>query len=204
MLIAKAAAEIRPGYPDQPEVLLSPVRRSEKFFTLLRQAMARGAQLVCGGERIELDGTVSETGVFLQPTVLRVDGLAGAREVDAVRHETFFPLLPVVVPEPGSDADLLDLVVDYVNSNEYGLRNSLWCGSDEIVERFVREVSNGGLLKVNDSHIGFLPYLPTHGGTGLTSGVYGEANYPILKTSHQQGVSVARGVSPRDTVFGTR
>jgi acyl-CoA reductase-like NAD-dependent aldehyde dehydrogenase len=203
-LIIKAAAEIRPGFPDQPDVLLSPVRRSEKFFTLLHQALERGAQLVCGGERIELDGTVSETGVFLQPTVLRVDGLADARRVDAVRHETFFPLLPVVVPEPTSDAELLDLVVDYLNSNEYGLRNSLWCGSDEIVERFVREVSNGGLLKVNDSHIGFLPYLPTHGGTGLTSGVYGEANYPILKTSHQQGVSVARGVSPRDTVFGTR
>ncbi|AGL15826.1 aldehyde dehydrogenase [Actinoplanes sp. N902-109] len=203
-LVVKAAAEIRPGYPDDPGVLLSPVRRSEKFFRLLEQALSRGAQLVCGGDRIELDGTVSETGVFLQPTVLRVDGLAGARTVDAVRDETFFPLLPVVVPEPMSDADLLDRVIAYVNSNEYGLRNSLWSGSDEVVERFVREVGNGGLLKVNDSHIGFLPYLPTHGGTGLTSGVHGEANYPILKTSHQQGVSIARGAAPRETVFGPR
>ncbi|GIF14555.1 aldehyde dehydrogenase family protein [Actinoplanes teichomyceticus] len=200
--VAKAAAEIRPGLPGEPDSLLSPVRRSEKFFALLEQARSRGAQLVCGGERIELDGTVSDTGVFLQPTVLRVDGLAGARDVDAVRHETFFPLLPVVVPEPAADAELLDRVIQYVNSNEYGLRNSLWAGSDEVVGRFVAEIRNGGLLKINDSHIGFLPYLPTHGGTGLTSGVYGEANYPIVKTSHQQGVSISTGSNPRQAVFG--
>lgn len=203
-LVVKAAAEIRPGYPDDPAVLLSPVRRSEKFFRLLNQAKALGAQVVCGGERTELDGSVSETGVFLQPTVLRVDGLTDARRVDAVREETFFPLLPVVVPASGDDEALLDQVITYVDNNAYGLRNSLWTGSDAVLDRFVREVGNGGLLKVNDSHIGFLPYLPTHGGTGLTSGAYGEGNYPILKTSHLQGVSIARGLSPRDTVFGTR
>ncbi|HWH01649.1 MAG TPA: aldehyde dehydrogenase [Pilimelia sp.] len=200
--VRELAARIRPGLPGDDDVLLSPVRRSERFFHLLDEATAHGATLVCGGRRLEVDGTPSDTGVFLEPTVLRVDGLAGAREHAVVRHETFFPLLPVVVPEPGDDDELLDRVLDFVNANEYGLRNSLWARAPEVVDRFVAQVRNGGLLKVNDSHIGFLPYLPTHGGTGLTSGAHGEANYPILKTSHLQGVSISTGTQPRAAVFG--
>ncbi|WP_157472826.1 aldehyde dehydrogenase [Frankia sp. EAN1pec] len=199
--VKRQAVAVRPGYPDDDGVLLSPVRRSEKFFALVRQALDQGAELVTGARRIELDGTPSESGVFLEPTVLRIDGMAQAHRFDAVRQETFFPLLPIVVAEPRPDADLLDSFVEFVNANAYGLRNSLWASSPDVVDTFVTRIVNGGLLKVNDSHIGFLPYLPSHGGTGLTGGVFGEANYPILKTSHLQGVSIARGVSPRDAVF---
>ncbi|GHG49109.1 aldehyde dehydrogenase family protein [Streptomyces griseocarneus] len=194
---------VRPGYPEDEDVLLSPVRRSERFFALLEQAVDNGGEIVTGGRRTELDGTPSETGVFLEPTVVRVDGMEGARSYDMVRQETFFPLIPVIVAEPGSDEELLERFLHFVNSNEYGLRNSLWTASDEVIDTFVARVVNGGLLKVNDSHIGFLPYLPSHGGTGLTGGAFGEANYPILKTSHVQGVSIARDVSPREAVFGS-
>ncbi|MER5600699.1 aldehyde dehydrogenase [Streptomyces sp. NPDC002265] len=200
--VKRQAEAVRPGYPEDEDVLLSPVRRSEKFFALLRQSLDAGAELVTGGHRTELDGTPSDTGVFLQPTVVRVNGLSGARSHEVVRHETFFPLIPVVVPEPADDEKLLDGFIDFVNTNEYGLRNSLWARDPEVIDAFVRRVGNGGLLKVNDSHIGFLPYLPSHGGTGLTGGVFGEANYPMLKTSHIQGVSIAQDVSPRAAVFG--
>ncbi|MEU3355401.1 aldehyde dehydrogenase [Streptomyces sp. NPDC037389] len=201
--VAERAAEVRPGYPEDEDVLLSPVRRSERFFALLRQALDQGAELVTGGRRTELDGTPSESGVFLQPTVLRVDGLVHARGFDVVRHETFFPLLPIVVAEADDDDSLLEDFVTFVNSNDYGLRNSLWAKEPAVIDTFVQRVVNGGLLKVNDSHIGFLPYLPSHGGTGLTGGVFGEANYPMLKTSHVQGVSIADDISPRDAVFGS-
>lgn len=200
--LRSATEAIRPGYPDDERTLLSPVRRSERFFALLDQALEAGGTLVAGGRRVELDGSPSQAGQFLEATVVRVDGLAGARaHYDMVREETFFPLLPVMVPEPTVDDVLLGQVVDFVNTNAYGLRNSLWSASPEVVDEFVRDVRNGGMLKVNDSHIGFLPYLPTHGGTGLTSGAFGEANYPILKTSHLQGVSVAEGVRPRAALF---
>lgn len=198
--LATAAAEIRPGFPEDPGVLLSPVLRSERFFAYVKDALSRGARLVHGARRLEVDGSVSDTGLFLEPTVLRVDGLAHCREVEAVRSETFFPLLPVVVPEPA--VDLLDTVIAFVNSNPYGLRNSLWAKDPAVIDRFAGRITNGGLLKVNDSHIGFLPYLPTHGGTGLTGGAFGEANYPMLRSSHLQGVSLADGVRPREAVFG--
>jgi acyl-CoA reductase-like NAD-dependent aldehyde dehydrogenase len=199
-----AAEQIVPGYPDDPRVLLSPVRRTERFFDLLRQALDQGGQLVCGGNRVELDGTPSQAGQFLQPTVVRVDGIEASREFRMVREETFFPLLPVVVPEPAPDDDaLLDRLIDLVNGNRYGLRNSLWSRSDEVIDQFVTRVRNAGLLKVNDSHIGFLPVVPTHGGTGLTGGAFGEGNYPMLKTSHVQGVALGRGDSPRAAMFET-
>lgn len=201
--LRRQVASVRPGYPDDDDVLLSPVRRAERFFALLAQAQAAGATLVCGGRRVELDSSPSDTGVFLEPTVVRVDGLTGARDLDIVRHETFFPLLPVLVPESASDDALLDTVIDFVNGNEYGLRNSLWATSPTVIDRFVACVRNGGLLKVNDSHIGFLPYLPSHGGTGRTGGAFGEANYPILRTSHLQGVSIATGARPRVAAFET-
>lgn len=191
--LAAAAAAVRPGYPDEPGVLLSPVLRAERFFSYVRDALDHGATLVHGARRLEVDGEPSDTGPFVEPTVLRVDGFARCREIEAVRAETFFPLLPVIVPETGS----LDAVLAHVNSNPYGLRNSLWANDERVIDAFVARTTNGGVLKINDSHMGFLPYLPTHGGTGLTGGAFGEANYPMLRSSHLQGVSRATGVSPR-------
>lgn len=199
--VCTLAGHILPGYPDDPAVLLAPVRRSERFFDLLELSLTQGAVRMCGGRRLDVDGFPSETGVFLEPTVLRVDGLTGARGLPVVRHESFFPLLPVLVPPAASDSKLLELFIDFVNGNEYGLRNSVWAGDEAVVEQFVAGISNGGLLKVNDSHIGFVRYLPTHGGSGLTGGVYGEANYPVLRTSRLQGVSIASGVDPQAAAF---
>lgn len=190
--LSAAAREIRPGFPDDPDVVLTPVLMSEGFFAAITDALAKGATLVEGGRRLEVDGSPSDTGLFLEPTVLRVDGLQDARSLDAVRNETFFPLLPVIVPEHGTDDELLDRMVSFLNGNAYGLRNSLWARNSAVIDRFVQEVTNGGMLKVNESHSSFLPLLPTHGGTGLTGGSFGEANYLMLRTTHLQGVSVVR------------
>lgn len=202
-LLAEKAGRVRGGSVREEDVLLTPVLRNEKFFACLDDALAGGAELICGGHAMHDDGTRDSAGIFLEPTVVLVRGLAGAREIQAVRNETFFPLLPVIAAEPAPDTVLLDRFVDFVNSNPYGLRNSVWARDPEVVDHFVTRITQGGLLKVNDSHIGFLPGLPTHGGTGLTGGVYGEANYPILRTSHIQGVSVSDGtVRPKEAVFG--
>jgi acyl-CoA reductase-like NAD-dependent aldehyde dehydrogenase len=179
---------IRPGYPEDPEVVLSPVLKADRFFDYLAEAREDGAQILSGGQRVDVNGDPSSMGLFIDPTVIRVDGLEEARRLSCVREETFFPMLPVVVPE--GEHDLLDRVIAFVNANDYGLRNSLWAADEEVVERFVDEVHNAGLLKVNDSHIGFSPVLATHGGTGRTGGPYGELHYPILRTSHLQGAAV--------------
>ncbi|WP_407669571.1 aldehyde dehydrogenase family protein [Nocardia cyriacigeorgica] len=195
-LVAKKAQAMRPGYPDAEGVLLSPVLRHDRFHRYLTDALDRGAQLVTGGEGMHLDGTPGSSGYFLQPTVIRVDGLDRAAEMDAVQHETFFPLLPIVVPDADSDDHLLRAFIDVVNNNRYGLRNSLWARSDAVIDSYLANVVNGGLLKINDSHIAFSAPLPSHGGTGFTGGAFGEANYPALRTTHLQGVSVVTANTP--------
>lgn len=200
--LAAQVEKVRPGRPSDPDVLLTPVLRNEKFFSCLEDALGKGAELLCGGHAMQLDGTRDPHGIFLEPTVLVVRGMAGAREIEAVRHETFFPLLPVIVAEDAGDDELLRNFTEFVDSNAYGLRNSLWARDPGVIDHFTARIRGGGLLKVNDSHIGFLSCLPTHGGTGLTGGVFGEANYPILRTSHIQGVSISTGSRPRDAVFG--
>lgn len=190
------AAATRPGYPDEPGVVLTPVLMARAHFANVADALGRGGRLLHGGRRLEVDGTPSDTGFFLEPTVLRVDGLRTARETPAVREETFSPLLPVVVPdaaEAASDDALFDEVLRFVDGNAYGLRNSFWVRDERLVDRIATEVTNGGVVNVNDSHSAFRPFLPTHGGTGLTGGVFGEANYLMLRTSHLQGVNVTRG-----------
>jgi acyl-CoA reductase-like NAD-dependent aldehyde dehydrogenase len=188
--VVREAEALRPGYPDEEGVLLSPVLRHDKFNRCLSDAVEKGATVVTGGYGIQLDGSRDDAGFFLAPTVVRVDGLEGARELDAVKHETFFPLLPIVVPEPTADDALLDSFIAFVNSNLYGLRNSLWARDPQVIDRFVTETVTGGQIKVNDSHIAFTAPLPSHGGTGVTGGSFGEANYPVLRTTHLQGVSI--------------
>ncbi|MFE3325701.1 aldehyde dehydrogenase family protein [Streptomyces sp. NPDC059176] len=195
--LTERALALRPGYPDEDGVLLSPVLRHDKFNQFLTDAVDGGATLVTGGHGMQLDGTRDSSGFFLEPTVLRVEGLAGARDLDAVKHETFFPLLPVIVPAPADDDALLDDLIEFVNTNLYGLRNSVWAQDPSVIDRFVAETVTGGLLKVNDSHIAFTAPLPSHGGTGLTGGAFGEANYPLLRTTHLQGISIVASGSSR-------
>lgn len=200
--LVRTAELVRPGYPGDDGTLLTPVLRNEKFFSCLEDAVAKGAELICGGYAMQIDGSRDPNGIFLAPTVIRVNGLAQARNVEAVRRETFFPLLPVVVAEAADDRLMLEEFISFINSNEYGLRNSVWVRDEYIAGQFFGRITNAGLLKINDSHIGFLPYMPTHGGTDMTGGVFGEANYPILRTSHVQGVSWTPGVRPREAAFG--
>jgi acyl-CoA reductase-like NAD-dependent aldehyde dehydrogenase len=190
--LAAAAARIKPGPPGDDGVVLTPVLAADRFFATLADALRGGATLVCGGRRVDVDGAPAVTGFFIEPTVLRVSGLESARTIGAVREETFFPLLPVVVPDPGlSDDALFDQITRFVNTNPYGLRNSLWAADPSITDQFVARVHNGGVLKVNDtSHCGFFPYMPSHGGTGLTGGVFGEASYMAIRATHLQAISM--------------
>jgi len=182
---------LKPGVAEDPETLLTPVFKVGQFLEMLAEAKQEGAEMLCGGRRIDVDGIPSHQGLFIEPTVVRVPGFELADRLACVREETFFPLLPVVVPEPAPDDQLLEGTIEFLNSNRYGLRNSLWSRSEPTIERFTTEVRNGGTLKVNSSHIGFVPYISTHGGGGSTGGPYGELNYASLRLSRLQGIQIA-------------
>jgi len=195
---AQGGGTIRPGYPEDEGTLLSPVLKADQFYDFLGQAREFGAEILCGGQRVDVEGKPSESGLFFEPTWFGCrDSVTPASSPASGRR-----LLPVASAGGGediADADLADAMIDFLNENRYGLRNSVWTGSPELAQRFATEVTNAGQLKVNDSHIGFRSYLSSHGGTGLTGGPFGELNYVALRTSHLQGISWGNGeVRPID------
>jgi acyl-CoA reductase-like NAD-dependent aldehyde dehydrogenase len=179
-----------PAMPEDEDTVLAALAPNPLFDLMVRQGLAAGARLICGGARVAAIGEPEGAASFYEPTIMRIDGWATARQLDVVNEETFFPLLPVVVPDPGPDEDVLEKVLEFVEGNEYGLRNSLWTDDDHIVDRFLAGVNVGGSIKVNESHVEFVPGLASHGGTGLTGGVHGEANYPVLRTTRAQAISL--------------
>lgn len=186
-------ATLRPGYPEDPSIVLSPVLKASNFVELFEDAVEKGAVVLTGGRRIDVDGEPAYDGFFFEPTVLRITGLDLAEELRCVREETFFPLLPMVIPREAPDPDLLEEIIDFMNANPYGLRNSVWAADPDVIETFALGLHNGGQIKFNESHIGFSPFMATHGGTGLTGGVFGELNYVALRTSHLQGLCFGVG-----------
>lgn len=192
-LFLAEVAQVRPAHLDEPGALLSPVLKMDRFFDYLSQARQHGAQVLCGGARVGVDGQPAVDGLFLEPTVVRVDGLTRARELHCVAEETFFPLLPLIVADDaGEDDELAERIIDWCNASRYGLRNSIWARDPAVIDAFAEGLSNGGLLKINDSHLGIAPHLATHGGTGLSGGPFGELHYPMLRTSHLQGITFGR------------
>lgn len=196
--LVERVRDIRPGPPEDPGTVLSPVVKRAEFTEFLDEVLAAGGELLCGGEFVDVDDVPAAAGPFIRPAIVRVDGLAAAGRLRAFREETFFPLLCVVVPEAPTG---LGEAIGFLNANRYGLRNSLWTQDERVVERFCEEVVTGGMLKVNDSHIGCLPVLPYNGGTGATGGIFGEANQPAVRTTHLQSIAVATLVRPREAVF---
>ncbi|MGE7391321.1 aldehyde dehydrogenase family protein [Streptomyces sp. NPDC004126] len=200
--LSTAAAALRPGDPERTDTALSPVLHSTAFHRRLDEALAGGATKVCGGRRVDVDGEPSAHGLFIEPTIVRVDGFEEADTNTAVREESYFPLLAVVVPE--DEPGLLARSIRFINDNAYGMRNSLWAEDPAVIEQFTTQVSNGGMLKVNDSHMSVTPCLAGLGGTGRSGGTYGELSYPFLRASRMQAVTIAHTrVHPREAMLGT-
>ncbi|WP_320780840.1 aldehyde dehydrogenase family protein [Streptomyces sp. CRN 30] len=187
---------LRPGFPDDPGVVLAATPQTAGYDAALADARRAGARVLTGGRHWDVHGRESDAAVFAEPALVRVDGLGRARELRSVRHETFFPLLTLAVPDPADDDQLLADMVSFVASAPYGLRNSLWTRSPEVVDRFVRDVRSCGQLRVNDSHLAGIPYLSNHGGPGLSGDRFAELNYPLLRTSRLQGLSLTQDGPP--------
>lgn len=191
------------GLPSDPEVSLSPVLKISEFYEFLEDALSNGAELLCGGTRVNHHGIPSERGQFITPAAIRVKETATAQRMRCIREENFFPLIPLIRVSAVTssrnrstrDMAIFRQMMAAANGNDYGLRVSAWVRSKFYSKKFIEQVQNSGLLRINCRHVGFSPLLATHGGTRKSGGPFGELNYVWQKTSHLQGISVAK--SPR-------
>lgn len=178
------------GLPTEPDVCLTPVGKIKEFYDFLNDALSKGGKLVYGSERLNHLGQEDKNGVFIKPTIIQIEDFNKGIDMLCIKEENFFPLLPLLRVDGKNDKEIFDKMVALANSNEYGLRTSVWVKSGLFMRKFIKQINNSGLLRINCRHVGFSLYLATHGGTGKSGGPYGELNYLTEKTTHLQGITI--------------
>ncbi|HEY1816113.1 MAG TPA: aldehyde dehydrogenase family protein [Kofleriaceae bacterium] len=155
--------QIGPG----PYADISPLGNRRQFDLVVehvRDAVAKGAKLVCGG-------SPTGTGLFFQPTILD----HCTEDMKVVRDETFGPVLAIVRVDGAADA------VRRVNRARYGLGTSIWTRDVERAQELARRLDVGIVSINNHSFTGAVVALPWSGtretGFGVANSVHALATF---------------------------
>ncbi len=127
---AAGVRKLKVGDPMDPDTEMGPMARDDLRDDLDRQvgeSIQLGAQLVCGGKRIE------GRGYYYQPTLL-----SGVSEsMPAAREEVFGPVAALFRV---ADAEA---AVALANRSDFGLGSSLWTRDLDLAKRLARRIEAG-------------------------------------------------------------
>jgi succinate-semialdehyde dehydrogenase/glutarate-semialdehyde dehydrogenase len=154
--IREEAAALRQGSPLSHDTDVGAIcfpKQLETAARHVRDAVARGAQVLTGGER------KSGEGQFFAPTVL----VGCTQEMDVMREETFGPLLPIMKVKDEEEA------VRLANDSHLGLMAYVF-GRDRERTRRIAERIESGTVMVNDV-LGTYAYPETPWGGVKQSGI---------------------------------
>lgn len=172
---AQAAAGLRVGNGFDPETQVGPLADEATYRKSLSQvedAMAKGARLLQGGERLR--GDAYDSGYFMPPTALSDTD----HSMLAMREETFGPVVGIM---PVSD---LEEAVHLANDSRYGLAAYVFCRDAERGLRLAEQCEAGSVW-VNGIHrtynlVPFGGYKES--GLGREKSRFGLDEYVELKT----------------------
>lgn len=138
--LAKRIGSLKPGNGMDADVSIGPLNNAAAIDKVARQvddAVAKGARVVCGGERLRVPGL--EKGCFYAPTLL-----AGVTpEMLIYREETFGPVAPVITFDDDDD------VLAMANDTDYGLAAYVY--TRDLARAFkMFEGLNFGIIGIND------------------------------------------------------
>jgi acyl-CoA reductase-like NAD-dependent aldehyde dehydrogenase len=156
-LCVSKAKHLRVGRGDDPSTDVGPLIRDRQVGIVEEQvseAVAQGADVLCGGHRPNLPGL---NGSFYEPTVItRVN-----HQMRLMREETFGPVLPIMVVEDEAEA------VALANDSAYGLSASIWTRDLKRGEHLARQIEAGAVM-VNDCISYFGISEAPHGGPKMS------------------------------------
>jgi acyl-CoA reductase-like NAD-dependent aldehyde dehydrogenase len=142
--IAALAADIKLGDPLATETQMGPVislAAADRIRGEIGDAVAKGGELLCGGDASpELDEGLRPAG-FIRPTVIRVDD----RRAPILRTEVFGPVLTITAFRDEDEA------VDLANDVPYGLGAAVWTDDVSQAHR-VSSRLRSGVVWINDYH----------------------------------------------------
>jgi len=139
-----------------------------KVLGYIEKGKAEGANLLCGGSRL------NRTGYFVEPTIFT--GVTD--EMTIAKEEIFGPVLSILKFED------LDEVIARSNSTEYGLTAGIYSESRQTQQEFVKK-HKAGFVNINTyfalgTHTPFGGY--KNSGYGREMGAQGIKNYLEAKT----------------------
>ncbi|WP_084959424.1 aldehyde dehydrogenase family protein [Thermoactinospora rubra] len=136
-ILAQAVPGVPVGDPRDPGTVVGPMaadRHVKKVEEYVEQARREGGRIVCGGERLDLNG-----GYYYRPTVI-ADLAAGSR---VVQEEIFGPVLTV------QPFDSEDEAVEMANATPYGLAAGIQTADVARAHRVAARLQ-AGIVWVND------------------------------------------------------
>lgn len=174
--LARAWRKLRTGVG---EVDVGPLANAGQLAIVeahVKDALAKGATLVCGGTR-------GAAGLTYLPTILD----RCTPDMEVVRDETFGPVLAVVRVDGAADA------IHHVNTARYGLGASIWTRDEARARRIAEKLDVGVVIVNNHSFTGAIPLLPWSGtretGFGVANSQHALATFTRPKTFVIDGVS---------------
>lgn len=158
--LVRAWSRLRVGMGPVAEVDISPLAHEgqlEKVEAHVADAKAKGAEILCGGERLG-------EGLWYPPTLID----RCTEDMDVVREETFGPVLAIRRVEGPTEA------IRHINRGRYGLGASLWTTDLERARRLADRIDVGVVSVNNHAMTGAIPELPWSGtrdtGLGIANG----------------------------------
>jgi len=175
-LAAAVSERVRLGDPFDDATTMGPLNNepvAAKMDEHVADALARGAKLLCGGERDRR----FPTALYWQPTV--IDGVPPDARV--ATEETFGPVAPVVA------IDSLEHAIELTNASPYGLLAAIFTADVSQGLHFADSVHTGW-VNINEStnyweaHLPFGGRAGTGSGTGRVGGNHVMATFTELQT----------------------
>jgi len=162
--LVKRAGKVRVRHPLDPEGDIGALIHEDHLDRVLghvRRALADGATLACGGER--LTGGALGDGCYLPPTIL-TEVTPG---MPIFREEVFGPVLTVTAFDTQEEAIAL------ANATEYGLGNGVWSQNVNTLHEVSRRLQSGTVYA--NTYLETTPQLPfggfKHSGLGREMGL---------------------------------
>ncbi|MGI6487786.1 MAG: aldehyde dehydrogenase family protein [Syntrophomonadaceae bacterium] len=153
-------------------------RQLEVIDAHLRDAVAKGAKIICGG----LPSDAADSMLVPPTVVVDVD-----HSMKLMREETFGPIIAVMEFKDRNE------VVELVNDSEYGLSTSIWTRDLNQAQAVASQLITGNVV-VNDIMVNFAnPYLPFGGVKSSGMGEYHAAE-GLYAFCHATSVIVDRGI----------
>jgi succinate-semialdehyde dehydrogenase/glutarate-semialdehyde dehydrogenase len=181
LFVAEMSAR-KVGDPFDPDTQVGPLATEQgraDVEELVKDAVDKGARLLCGGQRP--DGP----GWFYPPTVLT----DVTTEMRLYLEEVFGPVAAIY---PVADADE---AIDLANGTEFGLGSNVWTTDEQEADRFIAEL-DAGMVFVNGNTTSY-PELPFGGvkgsGYGRELSDRGIQEFCNLKTVWIGGTGAAGG-----------